>query len=156
ITIAGIASRGASVPIKTLRADAPVTAAAITDDASGFALGFDTGEVIAVLSHGNHHVRLKGHAGRVLRIHFGLGARSLISATEREVAIWDFQTEAAVVLCDPKSSTITDLAVDSTGRYAAWTTKDGRVSVYALTTGQTFSFNDHRGWALAADFSSDG
>ena len=155
-TIAEITGPASSIPMRTIKSSHAATASALSADGDRFAVGYTNRKIIVGRTQGaGKESHLLGHSGRIWRITFSRDGKWLVSASSGEILLWDLERKQAKSLCDPESR-ITDMAIDPGGRYLAWATKDGRISVWNFQTSERISFPEHRRWALAVDFSSDG
>lgn len=155
-TIARIAGPASSIPLRTFKREHGATAVEFSPDGKRFAVGYGSGDVILFKADGaGPEIHLQGHHGRVGAVRFSPDGRWLASTTGTEVLLWDLAEKRVRPVCDRESS-ITDVSFDPAGHYLAWTTKDGRVSLWDRNTGARTSFADHKRWALAIDFSADG
>lgn len=155
-TIAQITGPASSIPIWTIKSSYAATASALSADGDKFAVGYINGKIIVGRTRGvGKETHLLGHLGRIWRIEFSPDGKLLASASTSEILLWDLERKQAKSLCDPESS-ITDMAIDPSGRYLAWATKDGRISAWNFQNSERISIPEHRRWALAVEFSSDG
>jgi len=155
-TIREITEAASSIPLLTLIRTSPANAAAYTENGIKFAVGYADGSImVGPTDRIGKDTMLKGHTGRVWAVSFSPDGRQLASASSNEVLLWDLERGEARLLCDGGNS-FTGVTLDPTGRYLAWSSRDGLVTVRDLETSQSQSFQDQRRAALAIAFSADG
>ena len=155
-TIKEITESASSVPLLTLVRVSPANAAAYSADGSTFAVGYADGSImVGPTDRTGKDTKLKGHTGRVWAVAFAPDGKSLASVSSNEVLLWDLKRGKALSLCDG-GMTFTGVAFDPRGRYLAWSSRDGLVTVRDLETSESRSFQDQRRAALAVAFSGDG
>jgi WD40 repeat protein/energy-coupling factor transporter ATP-binding protein EcfA2 len=156
-TIRDIAKPAASAPLRTLFRDNPANAAAFSPDGAKFAIGYADGEIVvgATDRHGKD-IYLDSHAGRIWALTFAADGRSLASASTKKIMLWKLADGGRGTTLAGPGPEFTDVAFDPSGRYLAWSSRDGRVTVRDMTDGTSRFFADQHRAALALDFSRDG
>ena len=154
-TIGRITEPASAVPLRTLVSENPANAAAFSADGAMFAVGYaDGGIVVGRTDRTGRDNRLLAHTGRVWSVSFGPDGKFLASASTHEVLLWDLDKGEARPLCGGGSN-YTDVVFDPLGRYVAWASRDGSVTVQDVATSQRKSFHDQKA-ASAIEFSPDG
>jgi WD40 repeat protein/energy-coupling factor transporter ATP-binding protein EcfA2 len=153
-TISQITEPASAVALRTLVRESPANAADLSADGSKFAIGYGDGSVmIGRVDRAGKDTRLEGHTGRVWSVSFSPDGKHLASASTHEVLLWDLERNEAQALCG--GANFTDVVFDPKGRYLAWSSRDGVVTVRNMTTSQSQSFKDQKA-AAAVAFSPDG
>ena len=132
-TISEITKAASGVPLHTLVRDDPATAATFTADGVKFAIGYGDGTImVGRVDRAGTDTRLAGHTARVWAVSFSPDGKSLASASSHEVLLWDLDRGEAQPLCGAGSN-FTDVAFDPSGKYLAWSSHDGPVTVRNMT-----------------------
>lgn len=155
-TIEEITEAASSVPLLTLVRTSPANAAAYSADGTKFAVGYADGSImVGRADRTGKDTKLAGHTGRIWTVAFSPDGKQLASASSHEVLLWDVNRGQAQRLCGG-GRPFTDVAFDPRGKYLAWSSRDGRVTVRDLETSQTQSFQDQPNAVWAIAFSGDG
>lgn len=155
-TVAEVTGPASSAPLRTLMRASPANAAAFSADGGRFAIGYADGRIVLDQSDGSgREARLLGHTGRIWAVKFSPDGKFLASVTSNEALLWDLERGEGKQLCDG-GKTFTDIAYSPDGRYLAWSSRDGHVTVRDLRSGTSQSFAERQGASLAVDFSADG
>lgn len=153
-TILEITRPSASVPERTVHKEIAATAAAFDADGSVFAVGYGNGDLFLFSNlDPAYELRLDGVKERIISIGFFPDGNRLVSATETSVIVWNRQTFSARILGGVQS--VTDMAVAPNGRLVAWSSRDGRVTVWDTQTDERDVLEGHTGWVHALAFSAD-
>ncbi|MEZ5828256.1 MAG: hypothetical protein R3D30_08625 [Hyphomicrobiales bacterium] len=154
-TISEITAPASAVPLRTLFRDNPANAAALSADGTKFAVGYGDGSIIVGRTdRTGQDTKLAGHSSRVWTVSFSRDDKLLVSASTHEVFLWDLDRGEGQRLCGDTSN-YTGVAFDPRGRYVAWSSRDGPVTVQDLATSQTRSFHDQKATSAVA-FTPDG
>ncbi len=154
-TISAITQPASVGPLRTLMRENPANAAALTADGRKFAIGYADGTImVGNVDRGGKDSKLLGHTARIWAVAFSPDARFLASASTHEVLLWDLERGEAKPLCDGGSN-FTDVAFDPRGKYLAWSSHQGSVTVWDTTAATFQSFRDQKA-ANAVSFSPDG
>jgi WD40 repeat protein len=156
-SIAQVTGPASSAPLWTLVRSSPINAAAFNNDGTAFAIGYADGRTMIFPSDGSGRRRdLLGQKGRVWAVKFSPGGKKVATATSDEVVLWDLEAGRGRSLC-VGAHQVSDVAYDPKGRYVAWSSRDGEIAVWDVQNNVPLrSFPEHRGWALAVEFSADG
>jgi len=125
-------------------------------DGSTFAIGYEDGTLmIGPTDRNGKDTTLKGHKDRIWTVAFSPDGKQIASATSHEVLLWDIELGEARKLCGG-TPPFTDVAFDPRGKYLAWSSRDGSVTVQSLQTSQTQSFQAEPDAVWTIAFSRDG
>ena len=155
-TISKITQPASSVPLLTLVRTSPANAADYTRDGTKFAVGYADGSImVGRTDRTGKDTDLTGHTGRIWAVSFSPDGKQLASASSHEILLWDLDRGETQSLCDGDAP-FTQVAFDPRGKYLAWSSRDGLVTVRDLETSRARVFQDqqHGAWAIA--FSGDG
>ena len=134
-----------AVPLRTLVRESPANAAAFSADGSKFAIGYGDGSImVGRADRAGKDTRLAGHTAGSGPCPSLRMAGHLASASTHEVLLWDLEQGEAQPLCGAGAN-FTDIAFDPQGRYLAWSSRDGLVTVRDMTTSQSQSFQGSNG-----------
>jgi WD40 repeat protein len=155
-TIAKVSGHASGSPIWARVGDVPANAASFDRGGDNFAVGYADGRIeIFDLRRAGQRRLYQGPTGRVWALRFSPDGRILASATSGDVVLWDLSTDTGQTLCAGPQQ-VNDLAFDPLGRFLAWALQDGTIRVWDFRSSELFSFEQHKEWVQAIEFSSDG
>jgi WD40 repeat protein len=152
-TIVQLTAPAISAPLKSVHAISPATA--IAYESGQVAVGYNSGVVTVLDEQMRARLRLTGHTGRVLSVKFAPGGKRLVSATSRQVIVWDLEKSTGRMLCD-STTEVLDVAFDPVSNRIAWTQRDGTIVIFDIDGGRPKIIAEHLSRALAIEFSRDG
>ena len=153
-SIAYVAKPAARRPKVIFAIRAAASAADVSIDGKQVVAGFASGVVKLVRPNGKV-ISLSLNRGPILSVRFHPTTDQIIIAADTGIYLWNGTTGELEDLCAGEAE-LTDLAVSQVSKLAAWSAKDGSVTVLNFATGERQRFKDHSNWALSVGFSGDG